>query len=155
MKKFFLIAAVAVSLASCTTTTQTARTETMPYAMYNASVADLEVAPERVVYSMTPSKAVNRAGIPNCKRAAIQECLTKNGNADLLIEPMFTVSTKKSLFGGIKVKSVTVSGRPAKYKNFRSLPDKVWTDPVFRGSKNVEVKYLNGVPMGECPMGKK
>lgn len=38
---------------------------------------------------------------------------------------------KRNLFGK-KVSSVTVTGRPAKYKNFRSLPDKVWTDEVFR-----------------------
>lgn len=154
MKKFFLVAAVAASVVSCTTTTKTARTETMPYAMYNASVADLDVATERVTYSIQPKRDLQRAGVANCKRAAIQECLNKNGNADLLIEPMFVVSVKKSLFGS-KITNVTVSGRPAKYKNFRSLPDKVWTDPVFRGAKNVEVKYLNGQPMFGCPMEKK
>lgn len=151
MKKLFLMAAVAATLVSCTTTTKTARTETMPYAMYNASVADLDVAAERVVYSMAPSKELQRAGLPNCKRAAVQECLSKNGNADLLIEPMFSVSVRRNLLGE-KITNVTVSGRPAKYKNFRSLPDKVWTDPIFRGVKNVEVKYLNGQPMpATCP----
>lgn len=132
MKKHLFMAAIAaLCLASCTTTNKTARTEVMPYSMYNASVADLDVSPERVVYTMIPSKALNRAGEANCKRAAVQECLSKNGNADLLVEPMFVVSVN-----GKKVTSVTVSGRPAKYKNFRSLPDGVWTDPVFRGSKN-------------------
>ncbi len=126
-----MAAIAALCLASCTTTNKTARTEVMPYSMYNASVADLDVSPERVVYTMIPSKALNRAGEANCKRAAVQECLSKNGNADLLVEPMFVVSVN-----GKKVTSVTVSGRPAKYKNFRSLPDGVWTDPVFRGSKN-------------------
>lgn len=126
-----MAAIAALCLASCTTTKKTARTEVMPCSMYNASVADLDVSPERVVYTMIPSKALNRAGEANCKRAAVQECLSKNGNADLLVEPMFVVSVN-----GKKVTSVTVSGRPAKYKNFRSLPDGVWTDPVFRGSKN-------------------
>lgn len=149
MKKLLLMAAIALSVVSCTTTTKTARTETMPYAMYNASVADLEVSADRVTYSMVPSKDLQRAGVANCKRAAIQECLNKNGNADLLIEPMFVVSVKKTFFGS-KITNVTVSGRPAKYKNVRSLPDNVWTDPVFRGVKNVEVKYLNGKPMGTC-----
>lgn len=151
MKKYFLIIAVAaLSFASCTTTTKTARTEAMPYAMYNASVADLDVAPQRVTYTMTPSKEVRRAGVPNCKRAAIQECLSQNGNADLLVEPMFVVSVRRNLLGS-KVISVTVSGRPAKYKNFRSLPDNVWTDPIFRGNKNVSYQFINGKPMGCCP----
>jgi hypothetical protein len=59
--------------------------------------------------------------------------LEKNGNADLLVEPQFVYSIKRTLFGK-EVTSVTVTGRPAKYKNFRSLPDKVWTDEVFRGN---------------------
>ena len=155
MKKLLFVAAMALSVVSCTTTTKTARTETMPYAMYNASVADLDVAPARVTYTYTPTKEVRRAGVPNCKRAAILECLSQNGNADLLVEPMFVVSVRKNLLGS-KTISVTVSGRPAKYKNFRSLPDKVWTDPVFRGNKNVSYKYINGKPMGgECPAAKK
>ncbi|MBR0181969.1 MAG: hypothetical protein IJQ05_01670 [Bacteroidaceae bacterium] len=151
MKKHLFMAAIAaLCLASCTTTNKTARTEVMPYSMYNASVADLDVSPERVVYTMTPSKELNRAGEANCKRAAVQECLSKNGNADLLVEPMFVVSVKKTWFGK-KVTSVTVSGRPAKYKNFRSMPDGVWTDPVFRGSKNVSYKYINGKSVDGCP----
>lgn len=149
-KQLFMAAVAALCLASCTTVQKTARTEVMPYGMYNASVADLEVSPERVVYTMTPSKALNRAGETNCKRAAVQECLSNNGNADLLVEPMFVVSVKKSWFGK-KVTSVTVSGRPAKYKNFRSLPDEVWTDPVFRGAKNVSYKFINGKPVDGCP----
>ncbi len=150
MKKYLFSAAIAaMCFASCTTTTKTARTEVMPYAMYNASAADLDVSPERVVYTMTPSKEINRAGESNCKRAAVQECLSKNGNADLLVEPMFVVSVKRGWFSK-KVTSVTVSGRPAKYKNFRSLPDKVWTDPVFRGNKNVSYKYINGKAVDGC-----
>ncbi|MBQ2362025.1 MAG: hypothetical protein II287_00255, partial [Bacteroidaceae bacterium] len=53
------------------------------------------------------------------------------GNADLLVEPQFVISMKRGLFRK-KVKSVTVSGRPAKYKNFRSLSDDVWTNKIFR-----------------------
>lgn len=148
-KQLFMVAIATLCFVSCTTTNKTARTEVMPYSMYNASVADLDVSPERVVYTMTPSKEINRAGESNCKRAAVQECLSKYGNADLLVEPMFVVSVKKSWFGK-KVTSVTVSGRPAKYKNFRSMPDKVWTDPVFRGQKNVSYKFVNGQSSEGC-----
>ena len=131
MKKCFFILAAAFMAASCTTTTKTARTENIPYSMYNANAADLQVA-ERISYSLTPSKEVRRGGLANCKRAAISEALTQNGNADLLVEPQFVISVRRGLFKST-VKSVTVTGRPAKYVNIHSLGDDVWTDPVFRG----------------------
>ena len=133
MKKYFFILVAAMLTVSCTTTTKTARTENAPYGMYNATVADLDVARERISYTFIPSKEINKAGLNNCKKACIQEALEKNGNADLLVEPQFVYSMKRTLFGK-EVTSVTVTGRPAKYKNFRSLPDKVWTDEVFRGN---------------------
>ena len=117
--------------ASCSSVTNTARTESVPYAMYNATVADLDVSAERITYTIQPSKAIRKAGVGNCKAACIQEALKANGNADLLVEPHFVIAKKRSLFGE-KITSVTVSGRPAKYKNFRSLSDDVWTNKVFR-----------------------
>lgn len=149
MKKFLLFAFAVASMASCTTITKTARTESIPYTMYNANVADLEVG-DRVTYTLRPSDEIQRAGLPNCKKAAIQEALNANGNADLMIEPQFVVETKRRFFGGTKVISVTVSGRPAKYKNFRSLNDKVWTDPVFRGVKNINVNINEGCAPHPC-----
>lgn len=145
MKKYLLFVGVALMAASCTTTTKTARTESIPYAMYNANVADLEVG-GRISYTLTPKKPIRRGGEGNCKKAAIQEALIANGNADLLVEPQFVVSHKKGPFGIFvnKVTSVTVSGRPAKYKNFRSLNDSVWVDPVFRGVRNTNVHIYKG-----------
>lgn len=148
MKKYLFFAAVAFIAASCTTTTKTSRAEGLPYAMYNASVADLEVG-SRITYTMTPSKPVRRGGDGNVKKAAIQEILAQNGNADLLVEPMFVVSKVNGLFRH-KITSITVSGRPAKYRNFRSLNDSVWTDPVFRGSKNADIHIYKNAPKGCC-----
>ena len=127
-----MIIAAVLSVASCTTITKTtARTESVPYAMYNATVADLEVSPERIIHTYKPTKAIRKGGVSNCKEACIQQALTLNGNADLLVEPQYVVEMKRTLFNN-KVKSIIVTGRPAKYKNFRSLPDNVWTDEVFR-----------------------
>ncbi len=109
--------------------------------MYNATVADLEVSPQRVVYTLTPSREIRAGGLENCKQAALQEALTKNGNADLMVEPQFVISHKKYLFRS-KVTSVIVSGHPAKYVNFRSMPDSVWCNPVFR---NAESKNSNNL----------
>jgi len=146
MKKYFLLVMAVVMTASCTTTTKTARTESVPYAMFNANVADLEVGP-RITYSMKPSKVVRRGGVGNVKKAAIHEALLQNGNADLLVEPQFVISIRKGLFS-TKVSSITVTGRPAKYVNFRSLNDSVWTDPVFRGSKNTQLHIYKNAPKG-------
>lgn len=150
MKKYFLLVGAVVAFASCTTTSKTARTESIPYAMYNANVADLEVG-ERVAYTMTPTKSIRRGGESNVKKAAIQDVLLQNGNADLLVEPQFVITKRKK-----SIKSITVTGRPAKYKNFRSLNDKVWTDPVFRGTKNTNLNIYKGAPMNPegCPMMK-
>lgn len=149
MKKFFLVALAAISLASCTTTTKTARVESIPYTMFNANVADLQVA-DRVTYTYTPDKAVRRAGLPNCKMAAISKVLSDNGNADLLVEPQFVVS-KRTNFWGTKITSVTVSGRPAKYVNIHSLSDDIWKDPVFRGVKNLNYNVHKGGACPACP----
>ena len=154
MKKYLLLVGAVVAFASCTSISKTARTESIPYAMYNANVADLEVG-DRVSYTMTPSKSIRRAGDDNVKKAAIQEVLVQNGNADLLVEPQFVISKRKGMFG-TKITSITVTGRPAKYKNFRSLDDKVWTDPVFRGHRGTNLNIYKGVPMhpGACPLKK-
>lgn len=145
MKRALFAAVAIVLLASCTTTTKTARTESVPYSMYNATVADLKVG-ERVIYSISPSREIQKGGIANCKRAVIQECLTANGNADLMLEPEFVISHKKGPFGIFinKVTNITVSGRPATYVNFRSMNDTVWTDPVFRGKKESKISFLKG-----------
>ena len=93
MKKYLLLVGAVVAFASCTSISKTARTESIPYAMYNANVADLEVG-DRVSYTMTPSKSIRRAGDDNVKKAAIQEVLVQNGNADLLVEPQFVISKR-------------------------------------------------------------
>ena len=134
MKKYFFILIAAMLTVSCTTTTKTARTEEVPYAMYNATVADLDIAAQRISHTIVPTADINKGGLSNCKRACLQEALQKHGNADLLVEAHYVYTIKKKLFGK-KVTSVTVTGRPAKYKNFRALPDKVWTDEVFRDNE--------------------
>ncbi len=139
MRRYLVITAFAgILLSSCDTLTKTARTADIPSAQYNATVADLKVT-DRISYTMQPSKAVQRGGLSNVKQAAESEALEKKGgNADILLEPQFVIEKKRTLFGS-KVKSITVSGRPATYTNFRSLDDSVWVNPVFRG-----VKVRNG-----------
>ena len=131
MKKYLFVLAASLMTAACTTTTKTARTESVPYSMYNATEADLDVAPQRITYTLMPTKAIRRGGLENCKNAAVQEALAANGNADLLLEPQFVVKRYRNLVANF-VTSVTVTGYPATYKNIRSLGDEVWTNAAFR-----------------------
>ncbi|MDE6159473.1 MAG: hypothetical protein K2F69_05195 [Bacteroidaceae bacterium] len=143
MKKFFLLSTGVLALASCTTITKTASDVDVPSSLYSATVADLEVSPERVTYTMTPSKEIQRGGLANVKRAVESEALTKNGNADILVEPEYIISQKKGLFSK-KITSITVTGRPAKYANFHSLSDSVWCNDVFRAGYKNSVKDGKG-----------
>lgn len=135
VKGFMALAAV-VLLSSCVTTTKTARTASTSATIKNATVADLRVSDKRVTYTMSPSKAIQRAGLSNVKQAAIQEALTLNGNADVMVEPEFVIEKERLLFGS-RINSITVTGRPAYYENFRTLPDSVWHKPGFYGQPEV------------------
>lgn len=149
MKKFFCFLSVALLAISCTTVTKTAKTLDSPASLLSATVAELEVSPERVTYTMTPSKEIRRGGLANVKQAAEQEVLAKYGNADVLVDAEYVISQTSYLIFGKKVESITVTGRPARYKNFHSLDDAVWCDPVFRANYDNNVKKGgNGILKG-------
>ena len=133
-KSFGFFALLAILISSCQTITQTARTADIGASLQSATIADLEVDDQRITHTITPSKAIQRGGLNNIKQAVEYEALNKYGNADVLLEPQYVISKKQTLFGS-KVTSISVSGRPARYKNFRSLNDSVWCNPVFRGTK--------------------
>lgn len=145
MKKvyFVVLTATTLLLSSCVTSMKTATTMDIHPSVRNVTVADLDVAPERITYRMVPSKAIQRGGIENVKQAAENEALQKNGNADILVEPQFVYSMKNG-----RVKSIEVTGRPAYYTNFRSLPDTVWSNPYFNGMAPVVAGSGKGVNLG-------
>lgn len=139
MKKFLLLACVAFGLTSCVTTVKTAKVADTKGQLLGATVADLEVSPVRVTYTMVPSKEIQRAGLSNVKQAAIQECLVKNGNGDVLVDAEFVIEQENRWIFGKSITSITVSGHPARFKGYHSLNDSVWCNPVFRAG------YSNGV----------
>ncbi len=144
MKKVLFFACVVFALTSCVTTVKTAKSADAKSQLLSATVADLEVSPVRVSYTMAPAKSLQRAGLSNVKQAAIQECLIKNGNADVLVDVEYVIEQQKLLFGK-RINSITVSGHPAKYKGYHSLNDSVWCNPVFRGSyKNAVTRPSGG-----------
>lgn len=148
MKKIFICLGIALLAVSCTTTTKTAKTVDTPAALFSATVADLDVAPQRITYTMVPTAEIRRGGLSNIKQAAEQEALLKNGNADVLVDAEYVISKTSYFIFGKRIESITVSGRPAKYKNFRSLDDKVWTDPAFRANYSDKSKKGGGLLKG-------
>lgn len=116
-KNFFIVAAaamMALGVTSCNTITKTAKTTNVPTELSCVKEADLEVSADRVSYTMTPNLAIRKGGEQNVIDVATAELLRLNGNADVLVERQCEITKHRGLFG-TKIKSITVSGRPAKY----------------------------------------
>jgi hypothetical protein len=144
MKKVLFLACVAFALTSCVTTVKTAKIAETKGQLLNATVADLDVSPTRVSYTMSPSKEIRRAGISNVKQAAIQECLQQNGNADVLVDCEYTIEQQNNWIFGKKISKITVSGHPAKFKGYRTLNDSVWCNPWFRAGYSNAINHPSG-----------
>lgn len=128
-----LLISSALLLSSCNTLIKTARTAEVAPSLKSATVVDIVPATDqRITYTLEPTKALQRGGVNNIKQAVEAEALAKHGNADVLLEPQYVITKQTGLFGS-KVTSITVSGRPAYYQNFRTLDDSVWCNPAFRG----------------------
>lgn len=122
MKKVILgLAALALTTTSCVTREATSSTLDVETSLNSRNTADLIVSDNVISYTLTPSKSVRRAGLDNIKRTAVAEALKQNGGGDVLVAPQYQVVKRRGLFG-TKIKSVTVSGHPAIYKNFRHAP---------------------------------
>ena len=134
MKKFFILAVVAASLSSCSIVQNTASVAEVDNKILAGAVADLEVAPQKITYTYKTKSSVRKAGFKNCVRTAIREALEKNGGADILVQEEVTAVTRIGLFGP-KIKTVTVTGYPAKYKNIRTIPQSSLIKGLESGNK--------------------
>ena len=134
MKRIYvLLMGAAVFFSSCNTINKTARTAETQSNLKSATVVDIVPATEqRITHTVHPGKALLRGGENNVRQAVEHEALVKYGNADILLEPQYIVEKERRLFR-TKITSITVSGRPAYYTNYRALHDSVWANPVFNG----------------------
>ena len=122
MKKLLLpVFGLALLATSCTTAYKSATVRDVKAPIVSAVTADLEVSNKKIVYMYEPTGKVRRGGYQNCVNAAVNEALLLNGRADVLVETQTAVVERLGLFGGRKIKSVTVTGYPAVYKNFKSV----------------------------------
>ena len=120
MKKLFIIGIVLVSaLASCTTVTKTASTVDVDSSIPSSSEVDLVISQKKVNYVHQTSAKERRGGRKNIINSATQAALQANGGGDVLVAPQYEIVKKRGLFGS-KIKTVTVTGYPASYKNFRN-----------------------------------
>ena len=112
-----------------------------------AVFADLDVAPAKISFFYIPSKTVVNAGTDNVIDSAVHEALLANGNADVLVG--LEKQIKYTPEG--QIESITVTGYPAKYVNFRSPGD----DYLREVSKASEVKGKEGNSLlGKLKIGK-
>ena len=116
MKKAILLVAVVCTtlITSCSlikSVTHTASSVDVSTSIVSNNIADLEVG-DRVTYKYTPTSNDRKLGVKNCKAAAIASMLQHYKNADIIVSPEFKYDSKLNY--------VEVTGRPAKYKNFRS-----------------------------------
>lgn len=149
MKKISIISVglLGLLLTSCTTAGifKTATTLGTASSVTSLTIADLDVSPERVTHTFYPSEDVQRGGEDNVRRAAEAEVLAAHNNADVLVDAQFVVTKESgSLFSKPKITSVTVTGHPAHYKNFHSVPAEVWDEAIAAattvGHSNTEAK---------------
>lgn len=129
MKKFLLLLVIApamfVSCSMFSAKAPTKLTNTASYTPVNvmqpvvALFADLEVSPTKISFFYIPSGTIVSAGPQNVIDSAIKEALMANGNADVLVG----VEKQIKYSGDGSIESITVTGYPAKYVNFRSPGD--------------------------------
>ena len=138
-KRYFLkgifMFLIAICFVSCAVTkTETAKVRDVAgIVLHVPTVADLDVPANRVTETLNIRLATNMKGLPilteQVKNYTTAQLLKKH-DADVLIEPRYSVEAalgySKSTF------TVTVSGYPAKYKNFRPMieSDTIWLKPL-------------------------
>ena len=116
MKKYFLILAAALITASCSTVLSTATYENADASFRpTISVADVEVSGTKISYTYIPTNIINEA---------VRQALRSAGNYDVLVAKETTMTVKKKFFGS-KISSVTVTGFPGNYVNWRSAVELV------------------------------
>ncbi len=145
MKKLHLVLIMIIALGatSCKSISSTASYQDPTNILRTATVADLDVADEKITFTYEPSLAVRRGGDKNVIKTAVQEALRINGEGDVLVGLEYITVEKFTILPFVsKIKQITISGRPATYKNFHSLSDDVWA-PTKLYPDNVEHKNNN------------
>lgn len=120
MKKLVILAASMLLFASCSLhKANVGVTSVYTPSVETTTMASLEVLGKKITYVYYPDiQDAKSLSQDQLVRNAIFEALNVNGGADELIEVNYFVTVRRGFFGK-KVRSVSVSGYPANYVNFR------------------------------------
>lgn len=107
----------ALLVSSCSTVTNTSQTAAVDTQLYNLTVADMNVAAKKdsvtLDWAWNPLSTVSLSA----QKESATHALLEKSDADVLIEPEYIVHRRGLFRGG----SVTVTGYPASYSNFRAM----------------------------------
>ncbi|MBO5816325.1 MAG: hypothetical protein J6R26_00020 [Paludibacteraceae bacterium] len=145
MKKsyLFLLIVFILGLSSCKSTRSTATYQDPINTLRTVTVADLDVSDVRISYTYKPTYAVRLGGSQNVIKTAVQEALKAHGSGDILIGLEYTTISRWTIFSFLSpIREITVTGRPAKYVNFHSLPENIWA-PTKLYPDNLPEKEIN------------
>ena len=118
MKQILLGLLLIISVSSCSLLrTSTSTTMNVDSSLTSTTTADLQVSDVKISYTYYPKKQERKAGLNHVISNAAA-ALKENGNADILVERQYEAVFKLRMFGK-KIKSVTITGYPATYKNFK------------------------------------
>lgn len=144
MKKLLFLSIVALFATGCSLTKLTnSSTQKQPVA---AVFADLNVSPTKVTHFYIPPKTVVVGGYDNVLNSAIRDALLNNGDADVFVG----LETQVKYNSNGEIESITVSGYPAKYENFRNPGDEYLSKmPVADDSSKSNGKGVFGIKLGK------
>ena len=144
MKKLLFLSIVALFATGCNLTKLTnSSTKKQPVA---AVFADLNVSPTKVTHFYIPPKTVVVGGYDNVLNSAIRDALLNNGDADVFVG----LETQVKYNSKGEIESITVSGYPAKYENFRNPGDEYLSKmPGEDDSNKSNGKGVFGIKLGK------
>lgn len=149
MKRLLLFFVVAVMATSCASSARLMYSATHSKAKavqpVAALYADLDVSPTKISYFLIPGKTVLMGGYDNVINTAVREALLNNGNADVLVA--METQVKYNSLG--EIESVTVTGYPATYTNFRSPSDEVLGTMVKTSDAPATTSPIAGFRLGQ------
>lgn len=154
MKKLFFLGVMAAMLSSCSVLNRaTVMSASNPAPMKTTTtVASLKVSDARISYTYTPRKAdAKRLTQSQLLDNAIFMALQENGNGDVMVKVNYHVSVKRTMFGK-RVTSITLSGYPAKYVDFRQPTDEDYKNLETFPQETLDV--LGKSKAGESVMNK-
>ncbi len=116
-----MLAAATMLFASCAVNRAGVQTTTVQPEIEAKTKATLVVSPKRVSYTYVPTKTnAKTLTIDQLVQNATYMALQANGNADVMVKVNYNVVMKWSFFGK-RVKSISISGYPAHYRDFREV----------------------------------